>query len=86
MKNFRVLYMTALVVFATLTACSSDDDSGPASDCLNCSVSGVPTNYCYVAGSEFYTITIAGQPIEVDLEEGETWEEVKEGLQTLCDE
>ena len=83
MKNFRVLSMTALVVFSMLTACSKDDDS-PASDCFDCVSGGVTTKYCYVAGSEFYTVTIAGQSIEVDLQEGETWEETKEGLQAIC--
>ena len=84
MKNFRLLSMTALVVFSMLTACSSDDDSGPTQDCFDCVVEGQTSTYCYTTGDDFYTVTSGDQEIEVDLMEGQTWAQTKQGLQMIC--
>ena len=77
--------MTALVALSMLTACSKDDD-GPAADCFDCTISGQTSRYCYVEGRDYYSVTIGGQVLEVDFQEGQTWEDTKAGLELGCDE
>lgn len=78
-KLFFTLLVTSLIV-----SCSKDDDGGSKKDCFDCNLQGTTIKYCYEEGKDFYTVTILGQTTEMPLH-GESWSEIKEGYQSLCD-
>lgn len=78
-KLFFTLAFASLVV----VSCSKDDDDNKM-DCFDCKLQGTTVKFCYTSGDDFYKMTFMGQTQEVPLN-GETWEEVKEGLEVLCE-
>ncbi|NLN32224.1 MAG: hypothetical protein GX159_01340 [Flavobacteriaceae bacterium] len=62
--------------------CSSDDDKG-GKDCFDCNMI-VTAKYCYEDGNDYYTVEVMGQSENIPLE-GESWANIKAGLQEICD-
>lgn len=80
----KKLFITLTIASLVFTSCSKDDDGGKKEDCFNCTEMGVTIKYCYTEGNDFYTVTFAGQTVEQPLN-GESWSDIKEDLQELCD-
>lgn len=84
MKKFTFVLLTVASSLAFVN-CSSDDDKG-GEDCSSCGFMGIETRICYTEGNSYYTMTMTGgEPQTVELEEGETWAEVKSSFEAACD-
>ena len=69
----KILLMAAIGAM-TFVSCNKDDDN--SSDCFDCTVQGITTEYCHEDGKSYYTVSFAGTSTDVEL--GETsWEDYK---------
>ncbi|GLB54042.1 hypothetical protein NBRC110019_30830 [Neptunitalea chrysea] len=84
----KLFLASAIVASLCFVGCSSDDDSGEGgtsgTDCFDCTLAGMSTEFCYTDGDDTYTITVMGVETEQSLG-GLDWEDVKEGLQATCE-
>lgn len=79
----KKLFITLTIASLVFTSCSKDDD-GNSADCFDCKIQGSTVKYCYTSGDDFYTMTFMGQTQNVPTD-GESWADIKETLQLLCD-
>ena len=83
----KILFLIAVTAI-TFTSCKKDDPKSNE-DCFDCTTSaqGISTTstYCYTDGDNFYTVTVSGNSQQVEIPEGSNWEEIKAGLELICD-
>lgn len=83
--NMKKLTFILLAVVGSMAFvnCSSDDDKGGGKDCIECNMI-ITAKYCHVDGDDFYTVEVMGETESVPMD-GESWADIKAGLQAACD-
>ena len=79
----KILFVAAIAAI-TFTSFKKDDADN-STDCFDCTVQSISTEYCHTDGEDFYTVKFAGQTVNQTIPEGTTWEEIKADYSEVCE-